>query len=103
MNIGHKIAATGIFLAASLTPLTAASQGRVPCGDRTVILAHLEDDYSEQVTAIGLDTQGRMLEVVSAPSGTWTILVSTAGGRTCLLSSGTAWEALHTSIPDPAS
>ena len=60
------VAAIGLFLAASLTSLTAVSQERrLPCGERTAIMSHLKDGYSESVTAMGLDAQGRMLEVLA--------------------------------------
>lgn len=85
-------------LASALVASTAASaqqQQRVPCGERTAIMSHLEDGYSEKPIAMGLDAQGRVLEVLAAPSGTWTMLVSTPGGLTCLIASGVAWEELQ--------
>ncbi|MGI9489291.1 MAG: hypothetical protein ACR2RF_26065 [Geminicoccaceae bacterium] len=100
MRISHltyaglvAIATTATFLA----PVTAFSQQRqrVPCGDRTAIIDHLKDGYSESVTAMGLDSQGRVLEVLTAQSGTWTMLISTPDGRTCLIASGIAWEELQ--------
>ena len=75
---------------------TAQQQQSVPCGERTAIMSHLEDGYSEKPVAMGLDAQGRVLEVLAAPSGTWTMLVSTPGGLTCLIASGVAWEELQT-------
>ena len=77
------------------TGATAQQQQRVPCGERTAIMSHLEDGYSEKPIAMGLDAQGRVLEVLAAPSGTWTMLVSTPGGLTCLIASGVAWEELQ--------
>ncbi|NNG03012.1 MAG: hypothetical protein HKM95_02795 [Inquilinus sp.] len=82
---------------------TAQEQQRVPCGDRVAIMSHLEDGYSEKPVAMGLDAQGRVLEVLAAPSGTWTMLVSTPGGLTCLIASGVAWEELQSKAGvDPA-
>lgn len=78
------------------TPSLAQMQQRVPCGDRNAILEHLKDGYSEGIRHMGLDAQGRVLEVVTSSSGTWTMLVSTPGGLTCLIASGIAWE----DIPD---
>ena len=89
---------TAAVLASTLVASTAASaqqQQRVPCGERTAIMSHLEDGYSEKPVAMGLDAQGRVLEVLAAPSGTWTMLVSTPGGLTCLIASGVAWEELQ--------
>ena len=89
---------TAVALASALVASTGASaqqQQRVPCGERTAIMSHLEDGYSEKPVAMGLDAQGRVLEVLAAPSGTWTMLVSTPGGLTCLIASGVAWEELQ--------
>ena len=89
---------TTTVLAGALFATTAASaqqQQRVPCGERTAIMSHLESGYSEKPVAMGLDAQGRVLEVLAAPSGTWTMLVSTPGGLTCLIASGVAWEELQ--------
>lgn len=89
---------TAAALASALVASTGASaeqQQRVPCGERTAIMSHLEDGYSEKPIAMGLDAQGRVLEVLAAPSGTWTMLVSTPGGLTCLIASGVAWEELQ--------
>ncbi len=89
---------TAAALASALVASAAASaqeQQRVPCGERTAIMSHLEDGYSEKPVAMGLDAQGRVLEVLAAPSGTWTMLVSTPGGLTCLIASGVAWEELQ--------
>ena len=89
---------TAAALTGALAAPTAASaqeQQRVPCGERTAIMSHLEDGYSEKPVAMGLDAQGRVLEVLAAPSGTWTMLVSTPGGLTCLIASGVAWEELQ--------
>ena len=94
-------AALGSILVASTA--TAQQQQRVPCGERTAIMSHLEDGYSEKPVAMGLDAQGRVLEVLAAPSGTWTMLVSTPGGLTCLIASGVAWEELQNKAPEDPS
>ena len=90
---------TATALVSALVASTGATaqqqQQRVPCGERTAIMSHLEDGYSEKPVAMGLDAQGRVLEVLAAPSGTWTMLVSTPGGLTCLIASGVAWEELQ--------
>ncbi len=85
----------GLSLAVACVALSheAAAQP-VPCGDRAAIIAHLAAGYGERPVAIALDARGRVLEVFAAPSGTWTMLVSTPGGMTCLVASGTAWSPL---------
>lgn len=97
------VLATGFFLASCLSPVTVAAQshGAVPCGDRAAMLVHLEDGYSEKVVAMGLDAQGRMMEILAAPSGTWTMLVTTPGGLACLIASGKEWQGIIPSEEEP--
>lgn len=72
------------------------------CGSRPEILAQLEKHYSESPVAMGLDSRGRVLEVLTSPdSGTWTILVTSPDGVTCLVDAGTAFEHLVQPINDP--
>ncbi len=94
---------TAAFLSATLVSPTALAQAwGAPCGERAQIVMQLEQGYAEKPIAIALDSQGRMLEVLAAPSGTWTMLVSTPGGMTCLVASGVGWEDLPTVAADPA-
>ena len=69
------------------TQLQAQQQGR-NCGPRDAIVAHLAQNYSENRRAIGLAANNAVLEVFAAESGSWTILVTTPGGPTCLVASG---------------
>ncbi len=94
---------TAALATVCLAPPAHGQAQRVPCGNRDAILSHLDDGYSEKPSAMGIDAQGRVLEVLSAPSGTWTMLVSTPGGLTCLIASGVAWEELKAPPPDEAS
>ena len=85
---------------------TAAQAQRSACGDREKMVAHLAKKYEEQPIALGLQTDGRVLEVFSSKtSGSWTILVSTPDGFACLASSGEAWQPIEktaASVDDPA-
>ena len=90
--------ASAILIATTAANIAQAQQ-RVPCGDRTAIMDHLKDGYAETVVAMGLDAQGRVLEVMAADGGTWTMLVTSPGGLTCLIASGVAWEQIK--LPEP--
>ncbi|MEE8272796.1 MAG: hypothetical protein V3R98_13865 [Alphaproteobacteria bacterium] len=87
------------FLCLLLSAPAAARQ--VPCGERAAIMTRLAAGYGERPVAMALDARGRVLEVLAAPSGTWTMLVSTPGGMNCLIASGIAWEPL-TPLGDPS-
>ena len=83
----------GAIIGMSLGGFSAPSQAqqRAACGERENVLAHLEGKFSEVPVSIGLDHQGRVIEVLVAPSGNWTIIVTMTNGRSCLMASGVAW------------
>ena len=64
----------------------------IPCGERYTILKALKQQYDEQRTAFGVTADGRLLEVVVSPRGSWTILLTRPGGLTCLVTSGDGWQ-----------
>ena len=64
--------------------MPAAMGESVYCGERYGILEWLEGKFYEKRTAFGLTSDGRVLEVFAAPSGSWTILVTSPSGLSCL-------------------
>lgn len=69
------------------------SQGNRPiCGPRPFLLAQLKSKYSESPKSMGLAANGSVLEVLTSVSGTWTILLTTPSGITCLIAAGEHWE-----------
>ena len=75
-----------IFLA---VPASAAPQ----CGPRADILKFLATKYNETTRVVGLAGDA-VIEVHASDSGTWTITMTTANGVTCLLASGSAYDAI---------
>ena len=63
------------------------------CDDRGKVLRHFEKSYSEVPVAFGLANNSVVLEVLSSREGeTWTIIVTSPQGISCLMASGTDWE-----------
>lgn len=83
--------------------MPAARGESVSCGERHGILEWLEGKFYEKRTAFGLTSDGRLLEVFAAPSGSWTILVTYPGGLSCLATSGTDWQQIERRQEDPVS
>jgi len=81
-----------VLLAAALHSPPAAAQQI--CGDRADIVGKLEQLYSEKPQAMGLSTDGQLLEILVSPSGSWTILVTYPNPQTCLVTTGENWESL---------
>lgn len=87
------------FLAAAFVAVPAASDaladgsGSAPCGKRDDLLSHLSQKYSEKPVAMGLATNGSVVEVLSSKdSGSFTIVYTMPNGMTCLMAAGSNWE-----------
>lgn len=88
-------------LALALALASAAQAEPVACGKRGDLLAHFQQSYHEVPNVIGLTTDGRLLEVVVGPSGSWTMLVTAPGGPACVIATGEDWQNIVASL-DPA-
>jgi len=89
-------------LPAALTALisTQPALSAPNCGSRDVIVTQLAEQYGETRQAIGLGADNAVVEVfASRSSGSWTILVTTPQGLSCLVASGQAFEALAEALP----
>ena len=86
-----------VVVFASLFVSPAAAQ--TVCGERRDFVRHLARGYQEHPVAIGLVSNGALLEVLASPNGSWTILVTRPGGWTCVVAAGESWEML----PKPVS
>jgi hypothetical protein len=71
------------------------AQAAAFCGDRGEILKRLEQRHEETPQALGLSSDGGVLEVLVSPSGGWTILVTYPRRPTCVVAVGEAWQALQ--------
>ena len=72
------------------------------CGDRDQILKRLAQRHDETPQALGLSSDGGVLEVLVSPSGGWTILVTYPKRPTCVVAVGRAWQSLQLAGGDPA-
>jgi hypothetical protein len=69
-------------------------------------MAGLARGYGEVRQAIALSGDSAVLEIfANAATGSWTITLTRAGGPTCMVAAGVAWQALAEVLPpegDPA-
>ena len=73
------------------------------CGDRSKVIDSLSAKYSEEPVAVGVTSNGGVIEVLKAPDGqTWTILFTYPSGPSCLVASGEAWQDLEAKLKGPA-
>lgn len=94
----------GLALAAlPLTSLTAtplSAQSGANCAPREIVVERLATTYGESRQSMGLGANNAVVEVFASEiSGSWTIIVTTASGLTCLVASGLAFETLAEALP----
>lgn len=64
------------------------------CGKRAAVVADLNANYAERPKSVGIADNGTVLEVLTAKSGTWSILMTLPDGITCLIWFGEYWQDL---------
>lgn len=86
----YRALGMGLFLAC-MTPIAAMAQN--PCHTRQEMIARLAERYGEVPLAAGVTANGGLLEVLAGPNGaTWSILITTPRGQSCLVAAGEGWR-----------
>lgn len=66
------------------------------CDDTAALLAAIEDEWGEQVTALGIvEVRDMMMFLTTSPDGGWSFILST-GGRACIIGTGRDFRAVPT-------
>ncbi len=94
------------LLAAGALPLgsgPASAQGAPAiCTARDGLLSQLESKYVEVPVAIGV-AEGALIELLTTKDGlTWTIILTSPQGRSCLIASGEGWRPLAPAPSGPS-
>lgn len=74
--------------------LSSTAAGQVACGVRDDIVGQLGRQYGEGRVAVGLESRGRVIEVLASDRGTWSIIVTMPNGTSCLIAAGKSWRNL---------
>ncbi len=82
---------TGLALLAVALPTTLHAQ--TVCADRGDLVNNLSTRYGEEFAGGGLQSEQQIVEVwFSEEKGTWTVLMTRADGKSCIMASGTNWR-----------
>lgn len=83
-----------------LLPQPAAALG--PCETRDNLITALAERYQEIPVALGVTNAGSLVEVLqNAADETWTIIVTSPQGLSCLVFSGDGWREQKEIAVDP--
>ena len=81
------------MLAPALLSLAGAAQAQAVCTTHNEITQHLENKFGESPIAVALANNGALVELFSTGDGaTWTMVLTTPMGVSCVLVSGEALD-----------
>ncbi|HEX9791331.1 MAG TPA: hypothetical protein VGA60_11760 [Kiloniellales bacterium] len=85
-----------LALSAGFTLAASAAMAQPQCNERAHVLELLAKKYKEAPIAAGVTNSGGLVEVLSdEKGGTWTIIVTTPQGMSCLVAAGEGWRAME--------
>lgn len=91
--------AAGFLVAASTT-----ASAQSACLPHNKLVELLDGRYSEQRVAVGLENNGRLFEVFTSTDGaTWTMVITTPDGASCVVAAGLEWHEPEKDTFDPES
>ena len=92
-----------LFIAILVLPASAAAEPKA-CSKRTEVISHLAKKFKEAPAALGLASNGGLVEVLTNGNGsTWTIILTMPNGISCLVATGEDWQNLaKLAIDEPA-
>jgi hypothetical protein len=92
-----------LALSAGLALVSASAATAQPqCDQRDSVLQVLQQKYKEQPVALGVTHNGGLVEVLTTGNGnTWSIIVTTPQGMSCLVAAGEGWKAMQQVALDP--
>jgi hypothetical protein len=72
------------------------------CHSHADLAAMLNQKFSEQPNALGVQANGHLVEVFASNDGTsWTIVITRPDGWSCIVAVGQSWETLPNPITQP--
>jgi hypothetical protein len=92
-------------LATAPFPSQAQTMGQAICGLREDMGKMLLQRFGEEPKAAGAIGDDRVVELLISQTGSWTLLVTTPDGRSCVMTGGDDWtddpvEATHLKIKE---
>lgn len=85
----------------AITLASADAQAAPACGKRDDVLAQLSEKFREAPVGVGLASNGGLIELLTADTGTtWTLIVTMPNGPTCLVAAGRDWQQQQLAVLD---
>jgi hypothetical protein len=105
-RLSHRTLAALVGLLAGAPPILAQAPPPAAvtpaCHSHADLTAMLNQKYAEQPSALGVQSNGHLVEVFVSNDGTsWTIVVTRPDGWSCIVAVGEHWEALPNPVTGP--
>ena len=84
-----------LFAAAAAPALTSPALAQAQCGPREQIVKSLGENFKETPIGMGVTQPGQVLELFASSSGSWTMVVTTPNGTSCLIAAGENWDTVR--------
>lgn len=90
-----SVFAAAAVAAAAVFGTLGEARAQTLCGHHAEIASALGARYAEAPVGMGLARDGGVVELFATDDGsTWTMVVTTPDGRSCLVAEGEAWQTL---------
>ncbi len=97
-----RVLGTTLLALVLLLGVQSSASAQSACASHAEVTKQLGSAYSEAQVAIGLASNGGVVEVFSTDDGaTWTIVMTMPSGKTCVVASGEVWERIETAALGP--
>ncbi len=91
-----------LALSAGFALVASTAMAQPQCNERENVLELLAKKYQETPIAAGVTNTGGLVEVLTdTKGGTWTIIVTTPQGMSCLVAAGEGWRNMEQIALDP--
>ena len=91
-----------LALGVGFAVVASTAMAQPQCNERDNVLELLAKKYQETPIAAGVTNTGGLVEVLTdTKGGTWTIIVTTPQGMSCLVAAGEGWRNMEQVALDP--
>ncbi len=91
-----------LALGVGFAVVASTAMAQPQCNERDNVLELLAKKYQETPIAAGVTNTGGLVEVLTdTKGGTWTIIVTTPQGMSCLVAAGEGWRNMEQIALDP--
>ena len=94
-----KAALLIVLLMLAASDVAAQQPQRQMCAPRDRLVERMAQEFGEIPIGGGIDGGGNLMELLTSPAGTWTLLIVTPNKMACMAGSGDGWRDYEPVVP----